>query len=121
MKTGDRVKFTAESILWLYYKDLWPDSVGVVERELPVTKAAAACIDVRFAELALAHNAFVRFAAILNPVLLLVVFVRHHFHDAVNTRRPGSSDRIGSEPHLLTGFALAGHDSPSHYLSALSQ
>jgi hypothetical protein len=48
MKTGDRVKFTAESILWLYYKDLWPDSVGIVERELPVARAAVPCVDVRF-------------------------------------------------------------------------
>ena len=55
MKTGDRVKFTAESILWLYYKDLWPDSVGVVERELPVARAAA-CIDVRFADGTLVPN-----------------------------------------------------------------
>lgn len=50
MKTGDRVKFTAESILWLYYKNLWPDSVGVVERELPAARSAEPCIDVRFAD-----------------------------------------------------------------------
>jgi hypothetical protein len=56
MKTGDRVKFTAESILWLYYKDLWPDSVGVVERELPMAKAATPCIDVRFFDGTLVPN-----------------------------------------------------------------
>ena len=56
MKTGDRVKFTADSILWLYYKDLWPDSVGVVERELPKRDAAGLCVDVRFADGTLVPN-----------------------------------------------------------------
>jgi hypothetical protein len=56
MKIGDRVKFTAESILWLYYKDLWPDSVGVVERELPAKGAPGTCVDVRFADGTLVPN-----------------------------------------------------------------
>jgi len=56
MKIGDRVKFTAESILWLYYKDLWPDSVGVVERELPAKSTATTCVDVRFADGTLVPN-----------------------------------------------------------------
>ena len=56
MKTGDRVKFTPESILWLYYRDLWPDSVGVIERELPMARATAACIDVRFPDGTLVPN-----------------------------------------------------------------
>ena len=56
MKTGDRVKFTADSILWLYYKDLWPDSVGVVERELPFAKTAVPCVDVRFLDGTLVPN-----------------------------------------------------------------
>ena len=56
MKIGDRVKFTTESILWLYYKNLWPDSVGVVERELPAVKADTPCIDVRFPDGTLVPN-----------------------------------------------------------------
>lgn len=51
MKIGDRVQFTKESILWLYHKDLWPDSVGVIDREIPDRKYAALdCIDVRFSD-----------------------------------------------------------------------
>jgi len=47
MKIRDRVKFTAKSILWLYYQN-WPDSVGVIERQSPDAQKAVSLLDVRF-------------------------------------------------------------------------
>jgi hypothetical protein len=56
MKIGDRVKFTAESILWLYHEGLWPDSIGVIERERPAHQGEGPWIDVRFGNNVLVPN-----------------------------------------------------------------
>ena len=53
MKIGDRVRFTPESILWLYYTTLWPDSVGVVDRDVP---GAPGRVDVRFGDATIVRN-----------------------------------------------------------------